>query len=106
LLPTLLGIELASSVSMDAQQLKAIEEGRKTNPEMKLITPPPLSSERKAQLRQETIDYCLRCGLNQSHAEIFADAYAQDPERAHLSLPAEIFEKFEKALRTFVPMEY
>jgi hypothetical protein len=93
-----LASRLQDGVSMDAQQLKAIEEARKTNPEMKMITPPSLSPERKAQLRQETIGTCLRYGLNQEHAEIFADAFEKDPKTAHLSLPADISEKFQRAL--------
>jgi hypothetical protein len=76
----------------DVQQL------RKTNPAMKMILAPPLSTERKAQLRQETIDICLRAGLNEEHAEIFADAYAQDAKTAHLSFPSDIFKSSKKLL--------
>lgn len=72
----------------------------------RMISVPPLSPERKAQLRQETIDTCLRYGLNQEHAKIFAHAFELDPKTSHLSLPDEISRRFEKALGTFVPMTY
>jgi hypothetical protein len=73
---------------------------------MKLIAIPPLSPERRAQLRQETIETCLRYGLNLEHAQTFADAFERDPRAAHLSLPDEISRRFQKALATMIPMVY